>query len=322
MTEAAFVKTNLTRWQKFEKNLDQTRGKNPDELKELYLHLTDDLAYAETYYPGSEAAHYLHNLTGKVHKKVYKNTQNKASRFFTFFTEEVPQVAYTCRRQLGYSALIFILSMLIGAFSARHDENYTRLILGDAYQEMTEQNIANNDPMAVYKQTGPLDMFFAITFNNVRVSFLAFAAGIFTALGTGFILFQNGIMLGAFQYFFYQKGLFLTSFLTIWIHGTLEISAIIIAGAAGFIMGNSLVFPGTLPRLTSFTRGAKKALKLVIGLVPIFITAGFLESFVTRQTQMPTAAKITIIAASASSIIFYFIIYPKLLHKAWKTTPQ
>jgi uncharacterized membrane protein SpoIIM required for sporulation len=122
-------------------------------------------------------------------------------------------------------------------------------------------------------------------------------------------------MLGAFQYFFYQKGLLLTSFLTIWIHGTLEISAIIIAGAGGLVMGNSILFPGTYPRLTSFKNGAKKGIKVIVGLIPVFIVAGFLESFITRLTEMHWIIKVLIISSSAAFIIYYFIIYPIKIHK-------
>ncbi len=153
-------------------------------------------------------------------------------------------------------------------------------------------------------------MFLGITFNNIRVSFLVFVAGIFTSIASGYLLFSNGIMLGAFQYFFYQKGLLMTSALTIWIHGTLEISAIIIAGAAGIIMGNGLLFPGTYSRLQSFKNGAKKGLKIIIGLVPIFILAGFLEGFVTRMTGIPDLFKIAIILGSAIFIFIYFIFIP------------
>src|SRR3546814_12188447 len=107
-------------------------------------------------------------------------------------------------------------------------------------------------------------------------------------------------MLGAFQFFFYQKGLLLTSVLSIWIHGTLEISAIIIAGSAGLVMGNSLLFPGTWSRLESFRRGARRGLKIVIGLVPVFITAALLEGFVTRPTDMPLWLSVSIITCSRS----------------------
>src|SRR3546814_12119350 len=106
-----------------------------------------------------------------------------------------------------------------------------------------------------------VEMFLYIAFNNIKVSFLAFVAGVLFSFGTVWVLFQNGVMLGAFQFFFYQKGLLLTSVLSIWIHGTLEISAIIIAGSAGLVMGNSLLFPGTWSRLESFRRGARRGLR-------------------------------------------------------------
>lgn len=315
MTEAAFTKINLRRWQEFEAALEKPSGKDPDRLKELYLQLTDDLAFAETHFARGEITQYLHNLTAKVHKQVYVNKKENTARFLSFWKYEVPEIAYRYRKMLLYSLIIFVLAMTVGAFSAANDPTYVRLIMGDAYVNMTEENIANNDPMAVYKNMRQDDMFLAITVNNIRVSLLAFAAGVLTSVATGLLLFYNGIMLGAFQYFFFQKGLFLTSFLTIWIHGTLEISAIIIAGGAGLIMGNSFVFPGTLPRMESFRQGAKDGVKLVIGLIPVFITAGFLESFVTRLTGMPTALKVIFIAASAFFIVYYFIIYPFKLNK-------
>jgi uncharacterized membrane protein SpoIIM required for sporulation len=137
-------------------------------------------------------------------------------------------------------------------------------------------------------------------------------------VGTVLVLFYNGIMLGSFQYFFYTHGLLVTSALTIWIHGTLEISAIVIAGCAGLTMGNSLVFPQTYSRLDSFLIGARKGLKIVIGLVPIFVMAGFLEGFVTRHTEMPVLLKLFIIFSSLALIIFYFIIYPIQLEKNGK----
>jgi uncharacterized membrane protein SpoIIM required for sporulation len=169
--------------------------------------------------------------------------------------------------------------------------------------------------MAVYKGHGEAEMFLLITSNNIKVAFMAFVLGVFFSIGTFWILFQNGVMLGAFQYFFYKQGLLLTSVLTIWIHGTLEISAIVIAGCAGFVMGNGLLFPETYSRLHSFKQGARQGLKIAVGLVPIFITAGFLESFVTRHTEMPVWLSLLLILSSATFILYYFILYPRLLHK-------
>src|SRR5450432_2309328 len=98
---------------------------------------------------------------------------------------------------------------------------------------MTEQNIAKGDPFGVYKDQDSLSMFLWIAVHNVQVSFMIFISGILACLGTVWMLFSNGVMLGAFQYYFFSKGLGWKSVLVIWIHGTLEISSIIIAGEIG-----------------------------------------------------------------------------------------
>jgi uncharacterized membrane protein SpoIIM required for sporulation len=94
------------------------------------------------------------------------------------------------------------------------------------------------------------------------------------------------------------------------LHGTIELSSIVIAAAAGFNMGNSLIFPGTYSRLESFKRGALQGLKIILGLVPFFIVAGFIESFITRYAFMHWSIKSAIIAVSAILMVYYFVIYP------------
>ncbi|HPJ53951.1 MAG TPA: stage II sporulation protein M, partial [Flavobacteriales bacterium] len=187
-----------------------------------------------------------------------------------------------------------------------------RLILGDDYVNMTLQNIREGKPMAVYGSSGEGLMFLGITVNNVRVALLAFAAGIAAGFGTVYVLLFNGIMVGAFQYFFHEQGVLRESLLTIWVHGTLEISAIVIAGAAGLALGRGMLFPGTYTRMESFRRGAMLGLKVVIGLVPVFVVAGFLESFVTRHAlSVPSFVSASIIVLSLAFLIGYFILLPR-----------
>jgi uncharacterized membrane protein SpoIIM required for sporulation len=122
-------------------------------------------------------------------------------------------------------------------------------------------------------------------------------------------------MLGSFQYYFFSKGLGWKSVLVIWIHGTLEISSIIIAGGAGLVLARSLIFPGSYRRLPSLQRGGREGIMLLIGLVPIFIMAAFLEGFVTRHTGMPVWLSLIILGGSLLFIIWYFVIYPVKLSK-------
>lgn len=310
MREVTFLRKNEKKWSEFEQLLLSGGDAHPRIITDLYTQITDDLAYAQTFYNGSRTHQYLNGLARRAHNKLYRDRREPFARIKTFWMDEVPHIMFKNRRVILYSFLIFAVSCGIGALSAANDPMFVRLIMGDQYVNMTLENISKGDPMAVYKSMQQTDMFLGITFNNVRVSLFAFGAGLLLSFGTGFILFYNGVMLGSFQYFFHEQELLLTSVLTIWIHGTLEISAIIVAGAAGMVMGNSLLFPGTYSRLHSFQTGSREGLKMVIALVPLFIVAGFLESFVTRLTELPDPVKLAIILFSLIFVIWYFLVYP------------
>ena len=144
---------------------------------------------------------------------------------------------------------------------------------------------------------------------------MTFVMGIFLSIGTIYELMFNGIMMGSFQYYFASKGFGLQSVLVIWLHGTLELSSIIIAGGAGLILGNSILFPKTFTRMVSLKNAAKDGLKIGIGLIPIFITAAFIESFLTRRTEMPIWLSGGILLSSAAFIIWYVILYPAYLNR-------
>jgi len=312
MREIVFVKKNEARWKALETNLNNF---SPDELAESFIGLTDDVSYARTFYPNSNTERYLNALLSRFHQTIYKNKKERRNRFAEFWKYEVPLKVREHHKELLYSFIFFALFVIIGAFSAAKDDTFVRLILGDGYVNETIHNIESGDPMAIYKSGGSTSSFLMITINNIRVSFLAFVFGLFFSVGTVYVLMQNGVMLGSFQYFFYEKNVFLDSVSSIWIHGTLEISAIVIAGGAGLVLGNSILFPGTYSRKESFRKGARDGAIIIAGLIPIFIFAGFLEGFITRYTQMPLLLSSIIILGSLFFIIFYFVIYPIQLER-------
>jgi uncharacterized membrane protein SpoIIM required for sporulation len=304
--EGQFIQQNIEKWKiyQYEPTTD------PDEMADRFTELVNDLGYAKTFYPQSRVTVYLNKLASGIYLGIYKNKKEESSRIIRFWKTELPLVIRKHHRILFYSLIIFLVFSLMAAFSAANDQEFVRGVLGNAYMEMTEQNIAKGDPFGVYKEQNPLSMFLWIAVHNVQVSFGIFVAGILAGLGTIWLMFNNGVMLGAFQYYFFSRGLGWKSVLVIWIHGTLEISSIIIAGAAGLVLGKSLIFPGTYKRLPSLMQGAKDGFKMMIGLVPIFVTAAFLEGYVTRYTQMPLLLSLFILISSAGFIIWYFIIYP------------
>jgi uncharacterized membrane protein SpoIIM required for sporulation len=313
MKEAVFFRQNRGKWKRYEDCLRNIEQQSPDALADIYIDITNDLSFAQSHYPNSRISIYLNSLSIRLHQFINRKKKEKFSRIITYWKQEVPLVMYSARKELLYSFLIFMVSVLIGVFSTAQDEDFPRLILGDEYVNMTKQNIENGDPMSVYKQDESGVMFLGITLNNIGVSFNIFVYGIFTSIASAYILMRNGIMLGCFQYFFFSHGLLKESFLTVWIHGTLEISAIIVAGAAGITMGNGWLFPGTYSRIVSFRKSAQRGMKIIVGTIPIFIIAGFLESFVTRHTEFPDFVRAVIILLSLSFVIFYYIFYPREL---------
>ena len=141
MREAAFVKQNEQRWEQFESLLRQPGSADPDALADYFVRLTDDLAYSQTHYPQSNTARYLNNLAAQVHQAIYRNKKEDRGRVSRFWRIELPQLYYEARRPVLYAFLIFLLSMGVGALSTAHDDTFARLILGDAYVNMTLNNI-------------------------------------------------------------------------------------------------------------------------------------------------------------------------------------
>lgn len=324
MREAAFIHRNQDKWKRLEKELDRLADLHGDDASALYIQLTDDLNYARTFYPKSNLPQYLNGLAVRLHQHIYRNKKVPRKRFITFWSQEIPLTMAEVRKPLLLSFAVFVVAMAIGALSAHHDPTFPRLIMGDAYVDQTLDNIAAGEPMAIYGSHDQGSMFLGITFNNIRVAFLCFAAGVLAGFGTGMLLLYNGIMVGAFQYFFHQHGVLRESLLTIWVHGTLEISAIIIAGAAGMVLGSGWLFPGTYSRLQSFQGKARLGIKVVVGLVPVFILAGFLEGFVTRHAlTLPLPITVSVILASLAFVVWYYIILPfHAEHRARAAAPS
>ena len=312
MKEVSFIRQNIEKWRSLEKIVDNADTHNPGELADAYTEITTDLSFSRSHYPKSRITIYLNNLASALHNYLYKNKKEKYSRIKTFWTQEIPEVMYQSRKELFYSFSVFAISIIIGIISALNDDSFVRLILGNGYVDMTLNNIENGNPMGVYDSHNELQMFFMITINNIYVSFRAFVMGLATGFGTGLVMFYNGIMVGSFQTFFFQQNLGFESMLAIWLHGTFEISAIIIAGAAGFALGNGWLFPGTYSRGYAFKQGAKRGLKIIVGLIPVFITAGFIESYLTRHTEYPTFVRLSIIIFSFVCVLYYYIILPHL----------
>lgn len=315
MRETDFIKQNKDKWGRFEKVL-RSDSKNAEELSRLFVESTDDLSFSRTYYPNRSVRIYLNGMAQQIYHRIYKNRRRESGAFRRFWVEELPDSMWAARKSLLIAFLIFIGGVALGLFSSNQNPEFVRTILGDQYVEMTEANIQKGDPMAVYKDSGALEMFFEIGWNNIRVSFLCFLAGLLFEVGTIFIVGSNAVMVGAFLYFFIERDLFKESFLAIMLHGSLELSMIVLAGAAGLTLGRGLVFPGDLSRSQALLLSARQGMRMMVGVTFFLVIAAFIESYATRHTEVPDIVRVAIIVLSFFIVLWYFVIYP---YKRYRT---
>lgn len=316
MREVAFIKQNKEKWLGIEQVIAGKLKKNPDDLSSLYINLINDLSFAQTYYPKSKTTVYLNNLSALIFQKIYKTKRTEQNRLTEFFKTEVPLLVYQYRRYLFYAFGVFMLFTLIGVISAYYDKEFVKIILGEEYVNKTIQNIKAGNAVGVYQQGSDWGSTIAITSNNLQVGAKLFIYGILGGLGTLYILLQNCIMLGSFQYFFHEQGALQDSAKGIWMHGVFEIFSMVIEAMAGLILGASILFPRTYSRFNSFKLGFKDAFKIFLSTVPFTILAGIIEGYLTRYAlTMNSFLNGIIIFGTLSVIGYYYFVYPFIVMK-------
>jgi len=309
--EALFIKRNKDRWEKIQGQASQ----DADETAADFTRLLDDLAYAKSFYPGSQVTQFLNSQASRIYLSIYRNRKEEHNRLVSFWKYDVPLTVRKHHGVMAFALVLFVLFFAVGFFSARNDPGFVRDVLGDNYVDMTEENIANGNPLGVYSQGTPILSFVGFMLNNIAVSFFYFAKGLSLGILTMTSLGKEAIRLGAFEHMFFTKGYGLESAMGVLLHGLLELTAIILACGAGIVLGKSVLFPGTISRLDSLKQGAKDGVKIVVGMMPLFIVAAFLEAFVTRFYRMPFILNLSLLLVSFVFVIWYFIIYPVRLEK-------
>lgn len=311
MREALFIKKNKDRWLKIQ---NQSSG-DPDEMAADFTQLLDDLAYAKTFYPSGKVTGFINTQASKIYLDIYKNRKEESNRLVSFWKYDLPLTIRKHHGTILFSFTAFTIFFIIGYFTSAKDDGLVRSIMGDDYIDMTQENINKGNPFGVYESGNPVLSWLGLMINNIKVAVRDFVAGIFAGIPTFYSLGRFGIEIGAFDQFMASKGFGVDFWLVVFVHGVLEISAFIIASAAGFVLGKSYLFPGTIKRMDSFKKGAKDGVKILIGLMPVFALAAFFEGLFTRLYNDLSILTTLIVSLSVLFVVWYFIIYPVRLHK-------
>lgn len=323
MREAMFIKKNADKWQEYQ----HVPTNDPDEQSNRFIDLLDDLSYSKTFYPYSKATQWINGIAASIYQKIYQNKKEKYSRIGLFWKRELPMAMYNNRKILYSTFFICIICVLLAVWSSMQNYNFVKGFLGEDMVERTQEHIRSGDPFGYYNSEDKFSMFAVIMFNNILVAFISYVGGITFGIVTLWQLFRTCLMIGTFQYMQFAEGFGWQSVLVIWIHGTIEIFSFVLSSMAGFIIAKGIMFPATYKRIDSFRMHMKDSIKIIIALVPFFIVAAFLESYITylssnrfnkeNDISLPIWASVFILIASFSFMVWYFIIYPKKVNKKY-----
>ncbi|MGA8670541.1 MAG: stage II sporulation protein M [Terracidiphilus sp.] len=259
------------------------------EMALLYRQVAADLSVLRQDATSRTYAEHVNHLLARAHHIIYSGRKTSVATLFRFLRDEYPAIFQHNLRYVVASLLISVAWGVLGAVLTSARPEFMRHFVGPQMiatmerHEMWTKSIVTVAPMASS----------AIMTNNLTVSFVTFASGIAFGLGTFFYLYVNGMMLGVIGAACHQYGMSLALWSFVAPHGSLELPAILIAGGAGFRLGHSMLFPGSLRWRDSVAAGGIEATRLVSGVIPMLLIAGTLEGFFS-PSHAPVWLKFTV----------------------------
>jgi uncharacterized membrane protein SpoIIM required for sporulation len=280
------------------------------ELALLYRQTASDLATIREDASSRNLAHYLNQLLGRAHNLIYMGRRSRPAGIIRFYRETFPQIFHETLPYTVLATAIFFVTAAAGLMVAIADPGFQRYILGPEMMDTIEKQQMWTHSIVTVKPLASS----AIMTNNLAVSLTIFALGITAGIGTLYMLAFNGLLFGVISGACWRAGMLgqLMSFVAP--HGVLELPAIFISGGAGLLMAKGLLFPGTLPRRASIAHEGARAVRLVLGIIPMLIVAGTVEGFVS-PSEIAVKWKYTLAAGSFGLLLLY------LMRKAPKTSP-
>ena len=289
-------------WEELEKLLAQSgaSGIGALSLSLLYRQVAADLSVLRQDQSGQLYARHLNQLLARAHNTIYTGKRGSTLGILRFFTQTYPEVFSRNFPYVMAAFIIFAAGSVAGLLTTLYNPNFQLQVLGPEMVDTIEHHRMWTHSVVAIKPVASS----AIMTNNLSVTFMTFAMGITAGLGTLYMIFFNGLLLGVVgtACWLNQMSLPLWSFVAP--HGVLELPSIFIAGGAGLRIAQGLLFPGFLSRRDSLQVAGAEAIQLIIGTIPMLVIAGVLEGFFS-PTAEPVLLKFSIAAGLFVLLLLY-----------------
>jgi uncharacterized membrane protein SpoIIM required for sporulation len=313
MRERRFVTARRARWDRLGVLVDRAARKGVrslpaddiDELALAYRAATSDLAIARTRGEDPAVLAHLNRLTARAHAVVYVATARTGwHRLVDFVVRGFPREVRRSWAPIAFCALITVVSALVAYGSVWADPANAHALLPD--MPLPPVDRALHDSNFGFDTAFSPAVASEIITNNVRVAAIAFAGGMTAGLLTGWIILENGLMVGALGALYVKAGFGPDFWATIAPHGVIELTAIQIAGGAGLILAGGYLRPGRARRADALVAAARRAGTLVIGVALLLCIAGIIEGFVSPQ-RLPIPVRGGIGVATGIALLAYLL---------------
>jgi uncharacterized membrane protein SpoIIM required for sporulation len=294
MRERRFVGERRAAWEALETlvgRVDRTGiGRlAPSEIDDLalgYRAATSDLAMARARTYDGRIVAYLERLTARAHAYVYLGTSAGGwTNAVRFLREAFPREVRRSAAAIGLCTLLTVVCALLSYRATAANPANAYAFLAPSMIPIVDRRLHDTN-FGFDRSFAPAISAEIIT-NNIKVSAIAFAGGATAGVLTAFVIAFNGLMLGTLGALFARHGFALDFWATVAPHGVIELSAIQIAGGAGFVLAAGLLRPGRARRVDAFAANARRAGTLVIGVAALLVVAGIIEGFVSPQRLSP-----------------------------------
>lgn len=260
-------------------------GELPD-FAARYREVTADLARLRTYRADPATVARVERLVAAGHNTLYRSERHPWRRLGRLVALEAPAAVVGARRYVLVAFLLFAVPAAVGFAMLRTRPQLAEELVPDVMLERAADaggEIARGRHYAQLRaETRPVAAS-AIIANNVRVAFTCFAGGVLAGIGSLFFLAYNGLQLGLFAGHFANGGHLLYLLEFIMGHGVLELFAIWVAGAAGFLLGRAVLVPGELTRADALVLAGRTAVRLLVVTVLCLLVAGMIEGLVSTS---------------------------------------
>ena len=280
------------------------------QLPTLYRGALSSLNVARSISLDRALLEYLEALCQRAYFCVYGARRHLRDVLAEFFGRRFPRMVRRFAPHLVLSLLLLGAGTLAGYLLTRADPDRYYAFISPQMAQGRDPGASTADLRASLYDPGDEDRmlatFAAFLFsNNAKVGMLCFALGFAAGIPVFLLLFMNGLTLGAMTALYASRGLAVDWWGWVLPHGVTELLAVAVCGAAGLVLGQSLVFPGTSTRLENLARRGKDAGVLVVGAILMFFVAALLEGFF-RQLVTDVSARYLVIALTTTAWVVYF----------------